>query len=104
MLRFTRSGDGESRATVRVDFRVERESIAQALAHDAMTTAKEIPISWHSYFPGPYTKAGVEAIVRLLYYVYGPPAQWPESEADEDWDECLEAATDYVNSLWREGR
>lgn len=102
MLKFNRSNDGATRATVRIDFRVELETVAMALAQDAIASGA-IPATWHTYIPENYTKADVDRIVRDKLYVHGPVEQWTEiaSYGDEDWDEALEAATDHVKRLWR---
>lgn len=94
-MRFTASKDGAQRATVRVDFRVDRGVIAEALALAILTHANpEIALAQ-------YGRDEITATVRQRYQQSGPPEQWPENEGFE-WNRALDAATERVQDLWPE--
>lgn len=96
-MKFNTSKDGAMRATIRVEFRVERGTLVYALALAVFGH----PTSHPTLLAANYSRSDVEQAVRQQYAVHGPPEQWVEN-AGLDWNVAMNAAEERVSDLFPE--
>lgn len=99
-MKFTVSKDGAERATIRVDFRADLSTVAEAVALWA----------WEDQTGDPeraartVSKRQIDGIVRQRYALQGPPDHWTEYGGGDDtgygYDDVRELANDRVRTLY----